>query len=118
MVWPKELIDAFDAAVEDVTLNEGYTKAKAIVRFLDTAASMAVWRCKGDAESLEPAYFWPYTPIGHLTNTGFAGTMRRFSVGGPRWGEALDLLKAFIRANGERIIREYEAHPIPYPHEI
>jgi hypothetical protein len=117
-VWPKELIDALDVAVQDVELTEGYTKAQALVQFLDTAAAMAVWRCKADPASLEPAYFWPYTPIGHLTNTGFDGTMRCFSLHNPEWGAALGILKAFLRVRGAEVCRAYAGNPIPYPHEI
>src|SRR5262249_17448661 len=60
IMWPKDLIDLFDFALEDVTLIGGYTKAKAIEKLLNDAASMAVWRCKAKPENLEPAYFFPF----------------------------------------------------------
>lgn len=116
MDWPKEILDALDDAVTQVTLAEGYTKVSALRHFLDMAASMAVWRAKGEPEALEGCYFWPYTPIGHLTNTGFGGTMTRFSLGGQSWGDALDSLRRFVRANKEAICREYGPKPIEYPH--
>jgi hypothetical protein len=117
-MWPKDLLDAFDVALQDVELVEGYTKVTALVRFLDAAASMAVWRCKGKPEHLEAAYFFPYTPIGQLTASGMAGTMRRLSLGGPSWGHALDRLKEVVRANAVEICKKYEGDPLPYHHEL
>jgi hypothetical protein len=118
MTWPKEIVDALDAAVREVRLVKGYTKAAAIRQFLDMAASMAVWRCKGEAAHLEGAYFWPYTPIGHLTSTSFGGTMERFTIGGPSWGHALDLLKEYVRSHASEICDDYKGKPMPYPHEL
>jgi hypothetical protein len=117
-MWPNNLLDAFDDALQNMTLVEGYTKATALNHFLDSAAKMAVWRCKGDPASLEPAFFWPYTPIGHLTNTGLGGAAIRFTLAGDKWGPALELLKAFIRTNAEDICRTFKDEPIPYPCEI
>jgi hypothetical protein len=117
-MWSKELIDAFDVALQEVTLEPGFTKATAIVRFLDAAARMAVWRVKGDSSRLEAAYFTPFTPIGHLTFNGMGGGIRRLSIGGPTWGEALDLLKVHVRENAEAICQRYRDEPLPYPHDI
>src|SRR5262245_14223102 len=115
-MWPKTIIDALDAALQDVTLTKGYTKSQALIKFLDTAAAMAVWRCKGVPEHLESAYFLPYTPIGHLTASGMAGTMTRLTLAGPEWNTALNHLKDFICAHAEEICEKFKDNPQPYPH--
>lgn len=117
-MWPKEILDALDVALPEVTLTEGYTKAEAIVKFLDTAAAMAVWRCKAEPEHLETAYFFPYTPIGHLTASGMAGTMTTVMLSGPEWHVALTQLKEFVRARAPEICERFKDNPQPYPHEV
>src|SRR5436305_13742921 len=114
-MWPKDLLDAFDVALQDVGLAEGYTKAAALVKFLDAAAAMAVARCRGNAEHLMAAYFTPYTPIGQLTAAGMAGTMTRFALAGDRWGHALDALKACIQTHAADSCRAFENVRSPYP---
>lgn len=112
--WPKNLIDKFDEALQDTTLAPNYTKRNAIYNFLDGAACRAVWRAKSDPKKLVDAFFHPYTPIGSMTAQGLGGGFEKFAIVGADWAVALDILRAFVEANAEELVKKYQNTPVAY----
>jgi hypothetical protein len=112
--WPKELIDKLDEALQDTAQAPNYTKRNAIYGFLDGAACRAVWRAKSRPDKLVDAFFAPYTPIGSMTAQGLGGGFEKFTIVGADWCVALDMLKAFVEAHAEELVKKYQDTPVAY----
>ena len=115
MQWPQEIIAAFQKV--PLTPKKGETKATVVQYLLDQSARFAVWRAKGDPKNLPNAYNAPYTPLGHLSVTGFGGKVDNCTFD-ERWCTAVDTLYAYVREHVQEIMTHYQAEAEPYPDGI
>lgn len=93
---------------------KGETKQTVVQYLLDQAARYAVWRAKGDPKRLPEAYNFPYTPLGHLSATGFGGKVENATFD-ERWCTAVDKLYAHVREQAEAIMTQFQGEAHPYP---
>lgn len=112
MQWPKEITEAFQQVA--LKPKKGETKQTVVQYLLDQAARYAVWRTKGNAKNLPDAYNFPYTPLGHLSNTGFGGKVENCTFD-ERWCTAVGRLYAYVREHIEEVMTNFQGQEQPYP---
>lgn len=112
MQWPKEITEAFQQV--PLKPKKGETKETVVQYLLDQAARFAVWRAKGKPEHLHDAYNAPYTPLGHLSTTGFGGKVENATFD-ERWCTAVDKLYAHVREQAEAIMTQFQGEAQHYP---
>jgi len=117
MEWPKNILDAFDAALKIVPA-EGVDKWTVLRTLLDEATRRAVAAGRGrphqgrarSAHSLHPAW------LGH--QRGINGLARQLGLDGSVWGEAVDAFHSYVEENAEEVFAAFEGQGKVYGHDV
>ena len=117
MQWPKDILDAFDHALEIVAV-EGVDKLTVLHTMLDETTRRAIWRAVGNPALASAALRTPMTPLGSVTAEGINGLARTLGLNGSRWGPAVQAFHGYVEQNAETVFAAFGPQEAPYRHDV